>query len=109
MLSHKITSSFSITDYVKELNKQRGGADFRFPIPKNKQEIEDLFEIADENILDRFIDGERKTTRISYTTYIPTHEREHFNRYLSTVLPLKLADDFSFEATGLDQRLGWGK
>ena len=99
----QFSSSFSIANYFKEVNKafNKGNPKF-YKIPENRRDILDFYEIGDTEIFDRLITPDYMETRISIQLKCETNE-EGYNiyKYITDYLKSELGKNFSYEITGL--------
>ena len=98
-----LTSSFSIVDYFKKINRAfNKGDESQYTIPENSNDIKDFYEIGDEEIFTRIISPDYMEARISFQCIWGSNEaaRELLDRN-KEYLKLKLEDNFTYQITGL--------
>jgi predicted RND superfamily exporter protein len=103
-LKHRkfISSSFSINDYFKEVNKAFNSDKEQFyVIPDTQQTIVDYYEIGDSKLMKRFVSMDRRNARITYQVYNNALEkREEYIDELKQNLTRILGPDYSYVITG---------
>ena len=101
VMQGKFDRALSISDYSQQLNYALDGV---YRLPQNDLEVEDFYDLSDEESLLRAVSEDSRTTRITfYSRYLSTKERQAFELYLAKVLKPRLDSDYKFHATGLDQ------
>lgn len=97
-----ISSSFSINNYFKEVNKAFNNHNNLFyTLPGNRETITDYYEIGDPEIIDRFVSPDKKKARITYQIYNNALEKR--NEYLDEInynLNRILGSEYSYIITG---------
>ncbi|MBU0994347.1 MAG: MMPL family transporter [Proteobacteria bacterium] len=97
-----VSSSFSINNYLKEVNKAFNKDDNQFyTLPETKETIIDYYELGDPEITDRFISLDKKKARITYQIYNNALEqREAYLNDLNYNLTKILGQDYTYIITG---------
>ncbi|MBU1172701.1 MAG: MMPL family transporter [Proteobacteria bacterium] len=97
-----ISSSFSINNYFKEVNKAFNNDDDQFyTLPKTKETLIDYFEIGDSVTINRFISRDKKKARITYQIFNNALEKR--NEYMAEIdynIKKILGPDYSYIITG---------
>jgi predicted RND superfamily exporter protein len=103
-LKHRkfVSSSFSITDYFKEVNRAFNSDDERFyVIPDKRETLVDYYEIGDSKLMKRFVSLDRRNARITYQLYNNALEkREEYINDLKQNLTQILGPDYTYVITG---------
>jgi len=102
-MSGRFTTSFSVADYIKEINRAFNEGNKAFDIiPDNPEDVVDYFEIGDESILKRLISPDRMKTRISFAScFGSTTESKSFTHYMDNHVKPLLGDRMTYTFTGL--------
>ncbi len=101
--TQRFTSSFSIADYFKQINRAFNNNDERhYSIPASKRDAGDFFEIGDADVLDRIISPDRMETRISLQSKWGSNEEARtVNREIQEYMRTELGDNYTYRLTGL--------
>jgi len=99
----QFSTSFSIADYMKEINRAfNGGSEEYFRIPHRQVDIRDYLEIGDPEVLNRIISFDHMETRLSFqSTWDSNETANQLSNYIHSYLSEKLGDNYTFNITGL--------
>ncbi|MCP4133842.1 MAG: MMPL family transporter [bacterium] len=97
----KITSSSSITSYLKECNSVVKGKEF-YKIPNDPEEILEYYETAGVEVIDRLLGPGYKEARITFNTLGGSNEEAvAVTNEVDEYLKKELKSSFSYRVTGL--------
>ncbi|MCP4135042.1 MAG: MMPL family transporter [bacterium] len=97
----KITTAASITDYLKECSRVVKG-DAWYRVPSSQEEIEEYYETAEVELLDRFLGPGKKEARITFRTLGGTNEEAvAINNHVRDYMKQNLGTSFDYKITGL--------
>lgn len=97
------THVFSSADYFAEIHGAFAGGQGGKPgLPDNRQDLQDYYELADPDVLDRTISADRLSARISFASVFGSNAHAAKVRAFARgrVAPL-LGDDYRYRFTGL--------
>lgn len=100
-----ITSSFSVADYYKEVNRAFHGGNPEYnKVPEKRIDILDYYELGDYDTLKTVVAIDQMETRLSFLSYWHSQEeaKEFMNR-LRDFLDQRVAGHYSYKLTGIFQ------
>ncbi len=98
-----VTTSFSIADYFKEMNKAfNDNRDEYYNIPAARSDVSDFYELLEPDDLEKVISFDKMEARISFQYGSITSNQEESNLYkeIGIYLKNKLGENYSFNETG---------
>jgi predicted RND superfamily exporter protein len=101
-----LTSSFSVSDYVKELNRVfKNGKDEEYVIPKDKRDLLDYYELADQKLLKKYLSNDRMEIKLSAQSVYGSNEtarkvRKFVDDYMTKKIK-ESGDVYAYEITGM--------
>ncbi len=103
VMSDSFTSSFSVADYLKEINRAfNAGDENYFTIPENDLDIIDYYEIGNDDTLNRIISSDKMETRISFNSHLTSNKNSTIiSEFLKKFVKEKFKDKFSYRFTGM--------
>jgi len=104
IMKEKYTLSYSMVDYIKEMNRAFNyGNNHSFIIPKNKSEVVEYYELGDSKIIKRFISPDWMEARISFQSSLRSvteDEKTLFDR-VNYFIKSCVGNNYTFGDTGL--------
>ena len=99
----QFTTSFSIVDYVKEVNRAfNNGDEGAYSIPDQAAEIADYYELGDMDLIRRLISNDRREARISFQSLWDSNETaQRLHLEIEAYMLKKLGDRYTYRITGL--------
>ncbi len=96
------TSFFSVSDYLKEINRAfNGDQDSFYTIPESQGDIIDYYELSEADDIRRLITDDYMEARISFYSYLgPMNRAKILQNYMATQVQKMLGTDYTFHATG---------
>lgn len=101
-MSTEYTSSFSIANYFKSINKAfNGGAESAYTIPNDRLDILDFYEIGEPAEINRLVSVDKMETQISFQCINgPFDINVKLEEFVNQYLPEKLGQDYTYKFTG---------
>ncbi len=101
-MSDEYTSSFSIADYFKSINKAfNAGQAEAYVIPDNDLDVLDFYEIGEPDEIDGLVSPDRMEAIVSFQCINgPFDINVKLEEFVDSYLPAKLGDNFTYKFTG---------
>lgn len=102
ILNTKYSKSFSIADYIKEINKAfEDGKEEAYSIPGSRMDILDYYELGDEDTLFKTVAPDYMAARVSFFSRLANSKLvKEVTQIMRTYLEEELGDQYSFKFTG---------
>ncbi len=103
VMEDSFSSSFSVADYIKEINRAFNKGDEKyFTIPEKDIDIIDYYEIGSDDTLDRIISPDKMEVRISFNSHLTSNKNSLIIReFLQKFVKDRFGDNFSHRFTGM--------
>jgi len=97
------TTSFSIANYFKEINRAfNNNDDDFFSVPESRRDILDFYEIGDDEVFERIVTPDRREARISFQTIWGSTEAAVMRQERNIAyLNRELGDLYTWKVTGI--------
>lgn len=99
----QFTTSFSIVDYIKEVNRAfNNGEETAYAVPEKAVDIADYYELGDMDLIRRLISTDRREARISFQSLWDSNETaQRLHLEIESYMLKKLGDRYTYRITGL--------